>query len=351
LNGKTIFIDKSSLDAYIVSIRFRTGLLIRFKSFESNWLYLPKQFKYIFFGGKLDSMIGTKHVSSHSLAEFIDRHKPAIEHALEDNLPLAPPEIETQFNEAVRYLIFPGGKRLRPVLTMLGAELVGGNAGNVMHAAAAVEFVHTSSLIFDDLPCMDNSAERRGRLSLHEQFGEGLSTLVGIGLLNHSYRLVTADAVNDSDRSVSAVLEIVNCVGPAGMVGGQSVDLAVQRAECRTCAARDTRHLQYLKTSSLIRLCLSLGAILTGAKERQLEQLSNFANCLGHAYQISDDIIDGDQPDCPGGNSKNGHPLSLRDDLKVTTDRAKRILTDHFEPCEARDCLVQLVDYVSNRKI
>ena len=296
-------------------------------------------------------MIGTKQDGSHALAKFIAKHQPAIEHALEANLPLAPPEIETQFNEAVRYLIFPGGKRLRPILTMLGAELVGGNSENVMHAAAAVEFIHTSSLIFDDLPCMDNSAERRGRLSLHEQFGEGLSTLVGIGLLNHSYRLVTADAVNDPDRSVAAVLEIVNCVGPAGMVGGQSVDLAVQRAECRTCAARDTRHLQYLKTSSLIRLCLSLGAILTGANQDELEHLSNFANCLGHSYQISDDIIDGDQPGCPEGNSEKEQPLSLRKDLTLTTERAKSILSDHFRPCEARDCLHQLVDYVSQRSV
>ncbi|MEO7540317.1 MAG: polyprenyl synthetase family protein, partial [Pyrinomonadaceae bacterium] len=137
--------------------------------------------------------MASANTRKYGLNQFIELHKAGIEMALKHNLPLAPPEIETKFNEAVRYLLFPGGKRLRPVLTMLGAELLGGKATNVMHAAAAVEYIHTSSLIFDDLPCMDNSEERRGRLALHERFGQGLSTLVAIGLLNHSYRLVTVD--------------------------------------------------------------------------------------------------------------------------------------------------------------
>lgn len=299
-------------------------------------------------------MTGTETIRNVGLWSYIKRHKEAIEFALDANLPLAPPEIETAFNEAVRYLIFPGGKRLRPVLTMLGAELTGGNAENVMHAAAAVEFIHTSSIIFDDLPSMDNSETRRGRLSLHEKFGEGLSTLVAIGFLNHSYRLVTFDGRGNSDRAVGAVLEIVNCVGPAGMVGGQSVDLTVQRAECRTCALRESRQVQNLKTSSLIRLCLSLGAILSGADEESLSHLSRFANCLGHAYQLSDDIIDIAQDAVTGGgiNSKNEccEVETLQSELKIAAERSKAILMDNFTPCEARTCLIQLVDYVAERK-
>lgn len=286
------------------------------------------------------------------LWRYVARHKPAIERALEANLPLAPPAIETQFNEAVRYLIFPGGKRLRPVLTILGAELFGGRPEDVMHAAAAVEYIHTSSIIFDDLPCMDNSPHRRGQLSLHEKYGEGLSTLVAIGFLNHSYRLVTVDGRGNSKRAVDAVIEIVDCVGPAGMVGGQSVDLMIfGKAECRTCAVRGSRDLQNLKTSALIRLSLKLGAILTGASDEELDHLTQFADCLGHAYQLSDDIIDIEQ-DAAGGEYPKGKGslASLKYDLLSAVERSKSILTNNFAPCEARNCLMELVDYIATRK-
>ncbi|CAN5508362.1 polyprenyl synthetase family protein [soil metagenome] len=297
-------------------------------------------------------MIATETKTNAGLWLYVERHKQAIERALEANLPLAPPAIETQFNEAVRYLIFPGGKRLRPVLTILGAELFGGRAEDVMHAAAAVEYIHTSSIIFDDLPCMDNSPNRRGLLSLHEKYSEGLSTLVAIGFLNHSYRLVTVDVRGNSNRAVDAVIEIVDCVGPAGMVGGQSVDLEIfGRAECRTCAIRGSRDLQNLKTSALIRLSLKLGAILTGASDEKLEHLTCFADCLGHAYQLSDDIIDVEQ-DAGGGEYPKGMGslASLKIDLKAAADRSKSILMNNFAPCEARDCLSELVDYVATRK-
>ncbi|MDQ3089298.1 MAG: polyprenyl synthetase family protein, partial [Acidobacteriota bacterium] len=124
------------------------------------------------------------------LWQYVEKHKPNIEKSLREHLPLAPPNIETQFNEAVEYALFSGGKRLRPVLTLLGAELFGGTAEIILPSAVAVEFIHTSSLIFDDLPCMDNADKRRGKTSLHEKFGEGLAVLVAIGFLNASYALV-----------------------------------------------------------------------------------------------------------------------------------------------------------------
>ena len=287
-----------------------------------------------------------------SLWKYVERHKLAIDRALENSLPLAPTSIEGQFNEAVRYLIFPGGKRLRPILTMLGAELFGGKAENVMHAAAAVEFIHTSSIIFDDLPCMDNSPHRRGRLSLHEKFGEGLSTLVAIAFLNHSYRLVTLDVGENPRRTLDAVLEIVDCVGPAGMVGGQTVDLMVfGKAECRTCAIRESRDLQNLKTSALIRLSLNLGAILSGADDEGLAHLTCFADCLGHAYQLSDDIIDVEQDASTNAlEYRKNESAALRNDLGLAAGRARSILSTQFAPSEARGCLEQLVDYVVTRK-
>lgn len=301
-------------------------------------------------------MIATEKNISLSFWRFVERHKPEIEGALEKNLPLAPPEIMTQFNEAVRYLIFPGGKRLRPALTLLAAELVGGEAEKVIHAAVAVEYIHTSSIIFDDLPCMDNSPHRRGDLSLHEKYGEGLAILVAIGFLNQSYRLVTIDRGSDPGRSIDAVMEIVDCVGPAGMVGGQSIDLIVfGKAEPRTGAVRGLRDKHNLKTSALIRLSLKLGAIHSGANDDELAYLSSFADLLGHAYQISDDLVDAEQDNLTIAideypKDDKPRPTSLREEILTAAESAKSILIDHFAPSEARDCLMQLVDYVATRK-
>lgn len=291
-------------------------------------------------------------LKSDDLWRFVAEIKPQIEVSLGDNLPFAPAAVETAFNEAVRYSVFPGGKRLRPVLTMLGAELFGGQPKDVLNAAAAVEYIHTSSLIFDDLPCMDDSPHRRGKLALHEKFGEGLSTLVAIGFLNQAYQLVALDGNGDHERSVNAILEIVDCVGPRGMVGGQSVDLMIATGgECKICSRSKFGGVLNLKTSSLIRLALRLGAILSGGRGEQIAILSEFAEALGHAYQISDDIIDLHQDASILQNSKETNETKRSaETLAKKVAEAKRLLTDSFPPSQARERLEQLVDYVALRK-
>lgn len=285
------------------------------------------------------------------LWRFVAVNKPQIELSLERNLPYAPAAVETKFNDAVKYSVFPGGKRLRPVLTMLGAELFDGRPEDVLNAAAAVEYIHTSSLIFDDLPCMDDSPHRRGKLALHEKFGEGLSTLVAIGFLNQAYQLVTLDGRGDRERSVNAILEMVDCVGPGGMVGGQSVDLMIATGtQCKICSRAKFGGVLNLKTSSLIRLALRLGAILSGAEGERLDLLSDFAESLGHAYQISDDIIDLKQDSSILGEADEREANRCHDTLAKKIGESKSILVDNFPPSEARTRLVQLVDYVAERK-
>ncbi len=290
------------------------------------------------------------------LWQYVERHKPQIETALREHLPLAPPNIETQFNEAVEYALFSGGKRLRPVLTLLGAELVGGKTDSIVLSACAVEFIHTSSLIFDDLPCMDNANERRGKTSLHEKFGEGLAVLVAIGFLNAAYGLVFVNHNGMHERAMSAHAEIVECVGASGMVGGQSVDLALAKgagANYKTDYAAES--VRNLKTSALMRLALRTGAILAGANYLELAHLSRFAELLGDAYQLSDDLIDLEEDDeifsenlktfaiSEGKNSANLH-------LKAIVEKAKHILVENFQSNEARSCLIQLTDYLAERK-
>ena len=281
------------------------------------------------------------------LWQYVENKRPQIEKSLREHLPLAPPKIETQFNEAVEYALFSGGKRLRPVLTLLGAELFGGKPEMMLPAAVAGEFIHTSSLIFDDLPCMDNARERRGKTSVHEKYGEGLAILVAIGFLNASYGLVFVNHAGFPERAMLAHAEIVECVGASGMIGGQSVDLAVAKgAGAVTGENYDSESVRNLKTSALMRLSLRVGAILAGASYLDLATLSRFAELLGDAYQLSDDLLDQEEDGATFGDDRQTANLQLQ---KII-DEAKRLLIENFPPSEARTCLIQLTDYLAERK-
>ena len=291
------------------------------------------------------------------LWQYVQDKKPQIENALREHLPLAPAKIVTKFNEAVEYALFSGGKRLRPVLTLLGAELVGGKSESIVPAACAVEFVHTSSLIFDDLPCMDNAVKRRGKTSLHTQFGEGLAVLVAIGFLNASYNLVFVNHAGIPERAIEAHSEIVKCVGAAGMVGGQSVDLALAKgAPASDFSSKDYEFesIRNLKTSALMRLALRVGAILAGANHLDLAHLSRFAKLLGDAYQLSDDLIDLEedveifQSNRFFAAGKGQIAAQLK--LKTIIEEAKEVLIENFPSNQARCCLIELTDYLAERK-
>lgn len=298
------------------------------------------------------------------LWRYVKENTPQIELALHEFLPLAPPVIETRFNEAVRYALFSGGKRLRPVLTLLGAELVGAKPETVLPAAVAVEFIHTSSLIFDDLPCMDNANERRGQTSLHARFGEGLAVLAAIGFLNASYALVFANWQTSPERAIAAHAEIVECVGAAGMLGGQSVDLALAASagdfsnrNMTDAVSNDEfkfETIKNLKTSALMRLAVRVGAILAGAKNAELAHLSGFANLLGDAYQLSDDLIDLSEDGEIFSESKTfaikQGKNAAQNQLENLIERAKAVLIENFPDTNARVCLLQLSDYLAERK-
>ena len=296
-----------------------------------------------------------KHTENFAeLWQYVEKYRPQIEKYLYEFLPLAPPQIETQFNEAVRYALFSGGKRLRPVLTLLGAELFGAKAETILPAAVAGEFIHTSSLIFDDLPCMDNAPERRGKTSLHEKFGEGLAVLVAIGFLNASYGLVFVNHSGLPERAMQAHAELVECIGASGMIGGQSVDLALAKG-AGNGSNFDFESVRNLKTSALMRLSLRVGAILAGASHLDLVTLSRFAELLGDAYQLSDDLIDLEEDGEIFGDEQKTFAISEGEhsanrQLQKTIEEAKRILVDNFLPSEARSCLIQLTDYLAERK-
>lgn len=291
------------------------------------------------------------------LWNYISDHREPVEKALRDYMPKAPTQIETEFNEATEYALFPGGKRIRPVLTLLGAEMVGGEAESVIPTAAAVEFIHTASLIFDDLPCMDDSPERREKESLHTKYSEGLAVLVGLGFLNSSYPLVFVNHSDSPQNAIEAHSELVECIGAGGMVGGQSVDLALVAGAGETrSTAYDFESVRNLKTSALMRLALRTGAILSGATYIELSALSRFSEALGDAYQLSDDLIDleEDQETFEADGEQTTFAIksgkeAARERLQTTVESAKRILIDEFDSSLARTCLIQLTDYLSER--
>jgi geranylgeranyl diphosphate synthase type II len=279
--------------------------------------------------------------TSESLWDYVAEMRPRVERALRRHLPATPTHFKTPYNEALEYALFPGGKRLRPVLTLLGAELVGGRADEAMGAAAAVEFIHTSSLVFDDLPSMDDARQRRGREPLHRRYGEAVAILVALGLLNASYGIVMGDASAGADRVRRAHAEIVECVGPRGMVAGQAIDLA-GRGAGGFDAARN------LKTSSLMRLSVSLGAILCGADERRLGALARVADLLGNAYQIRDDLHDLHEDGGPGpGASRDADHAAGRERIAAQVAEVKQVLGREFDAGRAAALLCEVADFIA----
>ena len=226
---------------------------------------------------------------SFDLGAYMKERAAAVDVALDRFLPPETERPET-LHKAMRYSVFAGGKRLRPVLVIAGAEAVGGSAERVMPTACALELIHTHSLVHDDLPAMDDDDFRRGVPTNHKVFGEAIAILAGDALLTLAFRLV---AENARDRGVGAladvVMDIADAAGHAGMVAGQVADL---EAEGRPVGAETLDYIHTHKTGVLIRASLRAGAMLCGADAPQLRALSLAGANLGLAFQIVDDILD-----------------------------------------------------------
>ncbi len=194
--------------------------------------------------------------------------------------------------EMMLYSLESGGKRVRPRLCLMFCAAAGGDPANALHFAAAVEYVHTYSLIHDDLPCMDNDDFRRGKPSSHVRFGEANALLAGDALLTHAFYLAAEAAVRGEVRAedaVRAVSELSDLAGANGMVGGQVIDLAAEGGD----VPGDTLFtMDRLKTGALIRCACLLGCIAADAEIEQIDAAETYADNLGVAFQIVDDILD-----------------------------------------------------------
>lgn len=189
--------------------------------------------------------------------------------------------------DAMRYSLLAGGKRVRPVLALATAEALGSDPDEIMPYAAALELVHTYSLIHDDLPAMDDDDLRRGRPTCHVEFGENVAILAGDALFAEALLLVTARQSGDPSDVIAALNELLSAGGASGMVGGQYIDIAGEVGN-----AAELRNMHRLKTGRLISASVKGAALALGADPRTTEQLEEFACELGVLFQIIDDILD-----------------------------------------------------------
>ncbi len=185
------------------------------------------------------------------------------------------------------YALFPGGKRIRPALVLLGHRSAGGRHGEVYAVAACMELAHTFSLIHDDLPCMDDDDFRRGRPTVHKVFGEAIAVLAGDALLNRAYEILSGIDC-EPGRRAAILSTLATAMGGAGVIGGQVEDI---EAEGRQIDERALARIHRRKTSSLIVACLHAGALLAGARDDALREIVRFGDSLGLLFQVTDDLL------------------------------------------------------------
>jgi len=222
------------------------------------------------------------------LATYLKRQGKAVEAALSRFLPPAKTKPAT-LHRAMRYSIFAGGKRLRPILALAAAESCGGSTRLALPVACAVECIHTYSLIHDDLPCMDDDDLRRGRPTSHKVFGEGIAVLTGDALLTETFAILATAPETPRYQIRHLLQELTLAAGSRALIAGQVADL---EAEGKKSARAELRFIHKGKTAAMIVASLRLGAMSANASKKQLQALTTFGENLGLAFQVIDDILD-----------------------------------------------------------
>ena len=256
---------------------------------------------------------------------------------------------------AMRYSLANGGKRLRPILVLEFCRMCGGDYRDAIPFACAIEYIHTYSLIHDDLPCMDDDDMRRGNPSCHVVFGQANALLAGDALLTHAFDLLAQSNLSD-DKKAKAVSLLAQNAGVGGMIGGQGLDLKFENLEA---SLTDILTIHKMKTGALISAACILGCIAAGANEKQIEAASRYAYYLGIAFQIKDDLLDieGDEEELGkpvGSDAKNdkttyvtlvGEKKAEKDVRKLTQSAIKQL-----EIFPNKDFIIHLSNYLISRE-
>jgi geranylgeranyl diphosphate synthase type II len=229
------------------------------------------------------------------LAEYLGARKALVERALEERLPSADREPKG-VHEAMRYATLHGGKRLRPIVALAVADIAGIAPENVLDAACAVEFVHTASLVLDDLPAMDDAPHRRGKPCTHHLYGEATSILASFGLISSAFHLVTrnAECLCGTEATADVVRILSEVLGTEGIIHGQHIDLNL--ADLHP-SLEELEQIYIQKASALFLASIAIPGRLTGLPDEDVDRLEQYALSLGLAFQITDDLIDAGAPD------------------------------------------------------
>jgi geranylgeranyl diphosphate synthase type II len=223
-----------------------------------------------------------------SLQAYLSTRSQLVDRALDGFLPRASAK-PTTIHKAMRYSLFAGGKRMRPVLTLASAEACSGAVERAVPAACAVECIHTYSLIHDDLPCMDDDDLRRGRPTNHKVFGEGVAVLAGDALLTIAFEILAQTAPVSRHPVAAQIRELADAAGSKWLIGGQVADL---EGEGRKLTGAELRYIHRCKTAALLTASIRLGAMSANAAPAKLAALTDFGQALGLAFQVIDDILD-----------------------------------------------------------
>ncbi len=292
---------------------------------------------------------------------YLDEKRKLIDKALDEYLPQEsePPEI---IHRAMRSALFPGGKRLRPILALAAVEIVGSDSQKVLPTACALELIHTYSLVHDDLPALDNDDERRGRPSCHKAFGEDIAILAGDALLTLAFDLLSRNGEMEGVKKEATLViigEIARAIGTRGMIGGQVDDLksateSTKHVEKKAFKLEEVTQQQIesihrRKTARLIEVCLKAGAILGGGSQREIEALSGYGQSIGLAFQIVDDILD-----AQGGEKREvTYPalFGLEKSKQKLAQLIKEAKSQLFIFGEKGKILEEVADFIMNRGI
>ncbi len=240
------------------------------------------------------------------MSKSYERFLPDIEKKLESSI-----TADNSAAQAMKYSLLSGGKRIRPILLLEFYALCGGKGDSALNFAAALEMIHTYSLIHDDLPCMDNDDMRRGRPSCHKAFGEDTALLAGDALLTLAFKTAAETDGIPADRVLKAIAVLAENAGISGMVGGQVEDLAFEKSGA---TIEQLRGMYLKKTSCLLSAAAVCGSILAGADDEELKYAAEYAEKLGLAFQIIDDILD-----CTSDEKTLGKPIGSDEKNGKTT--------------------------------
>ena len=291
--------------------------------------------------------------------QYMTRNRKRVDEALEMLLlgdSHATEDVPPRLLQALRYSVLDGGKRLRPILVLASAEAVGGDSQVAMPAACAIELIHTFSLIHDDLPCMDDDDLRRGKPTSHKVFGEAIALLAGDALFALAFEMLMT-LRTDHARIRACTLEIAQASGLHGMVGGQVADMELSRKQA---TLDDVRAVHRRKTGALIQASTTVGGMIGGGSDQQIDALREYGGAIGLAFQIQDDILyvtgDSQKTGKSGGSDERNEKATYP--RLVGVDRAREMATEAVERGigalasfdSAADPLRQIARYIIERE-